>query len=84
MGRESWAGTSSHGCGGAGTTSSNLDTHGERWSGWVAVDLTDYGQVVDALGGVRGEQPAADAVVHLAAIPAPGLHSDVATFRNNS
>ena len=61
----------------------NLDTHGERWSGWIAVDLTDYGQVVDALGGVRGEQPAADAVVHLAAIPAPGLHSDVATFRNN-
>ena len=49
----------------------------------MAVDLTDYGQVVDALGGVRGEQPAADAVVHLAAIPAPGLHSDVATFRNN-
>ena len=61
----------------------NLDTSGERWSGWLAIDLTDYGQVVDALGGVRGEQPAADAVVHLAAIPAPGLHSDVATFRNN-
>ena len=36
----------------------NLDTHGERWSGWIAVDLTDYGQVVDALGGVQGEQPA--------------------------
>ena len=60
-----------------------LDTEGERWSGWLAVDLTDYGQVVDALGGVRGERPAVDAVVHLAAIPAPGLHSDVATFRNN-
>ena len=48
-----------------------LDTHGERWSGWLAIDLTDYGQVVDALGGVRGEQPPVDAVVHLAAIPAP-------------
>src|SRR4051794_1912556 len=60
-----------------------LDTSGERGSGWVAVDLTDYGQVVDALGGGRGEAPAADAVVHLAAIPAPGLHADVATFRNN-
>jgi len=60
-----------------------LDTHGERWSGWLAIDLTDYGQVVDALGGVRGEQPPVDAVVHLAAIPAPGLHADVATFRNN-
>ena len=60
-----------------------LDTHGVRGSGWISVDLTDYGQVVDALGGVQGEQPAADAVVHLAAIPAPGLHADVATFRNN-
>ena len=60
-----------------------LDQHGERWSGWLAIDLTDYGQVVDALGGVRGEQPPVDAVVHLAAIPAPGLHADVATFRNN-
>src|SRR6476619_6900371 len=60
-----------------------LDTHGVRGSGWISVDLTDYGQVVDALGGVQGEQPGADAVVHLAAIPAPGLHADVATFRNN-
>ena len=60
-----------------------LDTSGDRGTGWIAVDLTDYGQVVDALGGVQGEPPAADAVVHLAAIPAPGLHADVATFRNN-
>ncbi|GAA4412157.1 NAD(P)-dependent oxidoreductase [Fodinibacter luteus] len=60
-----------------------LDTAGERWTGWIAVDLTDYGQVVDALGGVHGEQPAADAVVHLAAIPAPGLAPDAATFANN-
>lgn len=57
----------------------NLDSHGERWTGWMSVDLSDYGQVVDALG----EQPAADAVVHLAAIPAPGLHPDIVTFRNN-
>jgi UDP-glucose 4-epimerase len=68
---------------GSGHDVVNLDTSGERWSGWLAIDLTDYGEVVDALGGVRGEQPAADAVVHLAAIPAPGLQSDVATFRNN-
>jgi UDP-glucose 4-epimerase len=61
----------------------NLDAVGERWTGWLAVDLTDYGQVVDALGGVQGEQPPAEAVVHLAAIPAPGLHSDVETFHNN-
>ena len=61
----------------------NLDRDGERRAGWIAVDLTDYGQVVDSLGGVHGEQPPAEAVVHLAAIPAPGLHSDIATFHNN-
>jgi len=61
----------------------NLDRDGERGADWLAVDLTDYGQVVDALGGVRGERAPAEAVVHLAAIPAPGLHSDVATFHNN-
>lgn len=61
----------------------NLDRDGERWTGWMAVDLTDYGQVVDALGGVHGERPPVEAVVHLAAIPAPGLHADVETFRHN-
>jgi UDP-glucose 4-epimerase len=61
----------------------NLDRDGDRRAGWIAVDLTDYGQVVDALGGVHGEQRPAEAVVHLAAIPAPGLYSDVATFHNN-
>ena len=61
----------------------NLDRDGERWSGWIAVDLTDYGQVVDALGGIQGEQPPVEAIVHLAAIPAPGLHSDVTTFHDN-
>jgi UDP-glucose 4-epimerase len=61
----------------------NLDRTGERWAGWIAVDLTDYGQVVDALGGIQGEQPQVEAIVHLAAIPAPGLHSDVATFHDN-
>jgi UDP-glucose 4-epimerase len=61
----------------------NLDRDGERWSGWIAVDLTDYGQVVDALGGIQGEQPQVEAIVHLAAIPAPGLHADVTTFHDN-
>jgi UDP-glucose 4-epimerase len=61
----------------------NLDRDGDRRPGRIAVDLTDYGQVVDALGGVHGEQRPAEAVVHLAAIPAPGLYSDVATFHNN-
>jgi nucleoside-diphosphate-sugar epimerase len=43
----------------------------------LVADLTDYGETVDALKG-------ADAVVHLAAIPAPGLKSDELTFRVNT
>jgi nucleoside-diphosphate-sugar epimerase len=62
----------------------NLDVDGDRATSWVEVDITDYGQVVDALGGSHGEQPAAEAVVHLAAIPAPGLRPDAATFANNT
>ena len=59
-----------------------LDIVGAREPGFVQVDLTDYGQVVDALGGVdRTER--FDAVVHLGAIPAPGIRTDVATFHNN-
>ena len=43
----------------------------------VLADLTDLGQTYDVLAG-------ADAVVHLAAIPAPGLRPDGETFRNNA
>ncbi|GAA1939778.1 NAD-dependent epimerase/dehydratase family protein [Agromyces allii] len=60
----------------------NLDQHGERGT-LVRVDLTDYGQVIDAVAGVDDQHDGADAIVHLAAVPAPGLMSDVATFRNN-
>ena len=42
----------------------------------LLADVTDYGEVVDSLKG-------ADAVVHLAAIPAPGLKPDELTFRVN-
>ena len=68
-----------------GHTVVNLDREGERATGFMRVDLTDYGQVVDALSGARdGDQPATiDALVHLAAIPAPGLSPDIETFRNN-
>ena len=48
----------------------------------AVVDLTDAGQVHEALGGFD-EHPAVDAVVHLAAIPAPGLVPNAATFANN-
>ncbi|WP_270887743.1 NAD-dependent epimerase/dehydratase family protein [Pedococcus sp. 5OH_020] len=52
---------------------------------FVAVDLTDYGQVVEAIsGGVDEHAGAVEAVVHLAAVPAPGLTTNAATFANNS
>ncbi|BEP14033.1 NAD(P)-dependent oxidoreductase [Acidothermaceae bacterium B102] len=43
----------------------------------VRADLTDYGQALDALDG-------ADAVVHLAAIPAPGFFTDAHTLNTNT
>jgi nucleoside-diphosphate-sugar epimerase len=44
---------------------------------FLLADLTDFGQAVECLAGV-------EAVVHLAAIPAPGIHTEQATFRTNT
>ena len=60
-----------------------LDATGERGPGFVRVDLTDYGQTLDAILGIDDRSDGFDAIVHLAAIPAPGILSDVATFHNN-
>lgn len=60
-----------------------LDVQGVRGAGFVKVDLTDYGEVIDALGGVGDRHDGVDALVHLAAVPAPGIRPDVATFHNN-
>jgi len=43
---------------------------------FLAADVTDFGQTLECLAG-------ANAVVHLAAIPAPGLRSAQTTFRTN-
>lgn len=43
----------------------------------LRADLTDYGQAIEVLHGV-------DAVVHLANIPAPGIHTPVSTFTANT
>lgn len=60
-----------------------LDAVGSRGPGFTRVDLTDYGQTVDALSSIDDRHTGLDAVVHLAAIPASGLFSDSATFHNN-
>lgn len=60
-----------------------MDLVGDRGPDFVEVDLTDYGQVIDAFTAVGDRHDGIDAVVHLGAIPAPGIRSDVATFHNN-
>jgi nucleoside-diphosphate-sugar epimerase len=42
----------------------------------LLADLTDYGQAAEALRGVH-------AVIHLANIPAPGIHTPAVTFNRN-
>jgi len=54
-----------------------------RAAAFVRVDLTDFGQVTEALTHVDDVHDGIDAVVHLAAIPAPGLTTNAATFSNN-
>ena len=48
----------------------------ESLAAFLLADLTDFAQAVECLAGV-------EAVVHLAAIPAPGIHADEVTFRTN-
>jgi nucleoside-diphosphate-sugar epimerase len=50
----------------------------------VRIDLTNFGEVASAiLGGVDERGGPFDAVVHLAAIPAPGIAANARTFANN-
>jgi nucleoside-diphosphate-sugar epimerase len=52
------------------------DITGTRDNGLLRADLTDYGQALEVLHG-------AEAVVHLANIPAPGLATPAVTFNAN-
>lgn len=69
----------------------NLDVHPPqlpeddpgRAAHFVHVDIADYGQAVGALSGIDDRHKGVDAVVHLAAIPAPGLRTNATMFRNN-
>jgi nucleoside-diphosphate-sugar epimerase len=56
------------------------DVEGE----FLMADLTDYGQVLELLTGGVDEHDAVDAVVHLAAVPAPGMLTNAVTYANNS
>jgi nucleoside-diphosphate-sugar epimerase len=63
----------------------NVDLVPSRGDGCplVRADLADFGQTLEVLAGVD-EHPTADAVVHLAAIPAPGLVPNAEVFRTNT
>ena len=65
------------------TTSWGSISRGTAGAGFTRVDLTDFGQTLDALLGVTARHAGLDAVVHLAAIPVNGLVPDAATFQNN-
>jgi nucleoside-diphosphate-sugar epimerase len=47
------------------------------------VDLTDFGQAVESLSQIDSRVRGVDAVVHLAAVPAPGRQPNATVFRNN-
>jgi nucleoside-diphosphate-sugar epimerase len=53
-----------------------MSTGKEVANGAVRADLTDHGQALEVLKDV-------DAVVHLANIPAPGIHTPAVTFNTN-
>jgi nucleoside-diphosphate-sugar epimerase len=50
---------------------------------FIRTDLTDYGQVVEALSGIDEVHDGVDAVVHLAAISGATFAPSAATFDNN-
>lgn len=55
----------------------------ENRRNFVQIDLLNFGSVVEALTGIDDKYAGVDAVVHLAAIPAPGLSGNAATFTHN-
>ena len=64
----------------------NIDQHlpREPLCPTVRINLADFGEVAGAiLGGVDERKGPFDAVVHLAAIPAPGQFANARTFANN-
>ncbi len=53
-------------------------------SPFIQADLTDMGQAMEVLHGIDSQHGGADALVHLGAVPAPGMRPGAETFRNNA
>jgi len=50
---------------------------------YTKIDFTDFGQTYEALTNIDARHDQVDALVHLAAIPGPGVAGNAATFANN-
>jgi nucleoside-diphosphate-sugar epimerase len=63
----------------------NLDLAPPRESRcpYTKIDFTDFGQTYEALTSIDARHDRVDALVHLAAIPGPGVAGNAATFANN-
>ncbi|WP_426007270.1 NAD-dependent epimerase/dehydratase family protein [Paenarthrobacter sp. NyZ202] len=64
----------------------NLDhapPRGESPAPYIQVDFTDFGQTLESMLAIDEQYTGVDAVVHLAALPRPGLRPNAATFGNN-
>lgn len=66
-----------------GHSVTGLDAVGAPGEAFVRVDLADTGQVLDAFAGVEERYDGLDAVVHLAASPAPGIRPDTVLLQDN-
>lgn len=69
-----------HGC---SVTNVDLVRPPDDLSPFVRADLTDMGQTMEVLHQIDDRHRGVDAVVHLGAIPAPGLEPGAELFRNN-
>ena len=58
------------------------DSYRDTPAPYLPVDVTDYGQMFEALAGGEG-MPKIEAVVHFAAIPSPAHHVPDQVFRTN-
>lgn len=69
---------------GYSVTNADRDRPPAQISPFVQADLTDMGQVLEVLHAVDDRYGRVDAVVHLGAVPAPGLQPGGELFRNNA
>src|ERR1043165_6042689 len=51
---------------------------------FTQIDLTDFGQTIEAFSEIDSRYRGVDAIVHLAAIPGPGIRSNAVTFQINT